>query len=106
MKLDPRLCLAAVLCILAAASPRACGGEVAAPLPEAVKAVWDLGKAYRETTPTRERICINGLWQWQPAGNPHPNPLPKGGLQQNSWVRTGVVSSGDVRFLRHGRANE
>jgi len=28
------------------------------------------------------------------------------GLQQNSWVRTGVVSSGDVRFLRHGRANE
>jgi beta-galactosidase len=32
-----------------------------------VKAVWDLGKAYHETTPTRERICINGLWRWQPA---------------------------------------
>jgi len=30
----------------------------------------------------------------------------KKGLQQNSWVRTGVVSSGDVRFLRHNRANE
>ena len=35
-------------------------------LPEGVKAVWDLNKAYREITPTRERICINGLWQWQP----------------------------------------
>src|SRR5947207_2185842 len=32
-----------------------------------VKAVWDLLKARRETTPTRERICINGLWRWQPA---------------------------------------
>ncbi len=36
-------------------------------LPPGVKAVWDLGKAYHETTPTRERICINGLWRWQPA---------------------------------------
>jgi hypothetical protein len=36
-------------------------------LPEGVKAVWDLGKAYREATPSRERICINGLWRWQPA---------------------------------------
>ncbi|MCL5745528.1 MAG: hypothetical protein M1541_16660, partial [Acidobacteria bacterium] len=38
-----------------------------APLPAGVAAVWDLGKAYRETTPTRERVCINGLWRWQPA---------------------------------------
>jgi beta-galactosidase len=36
-------------------------------LPEGVKAVWDLDQAYREATPTRERICINGLWRWQPA---------------------------------------
>ena len=36
-------------------------------LPPGVKAVWDLSKAYHETTPTRERICINGLWRWQPA---------------------------------------
>jgi beta-galactosidase len=35
-------------------------------LPPGVKAVWDLSKAYREATPTRERICINGLWRWQP----------------------------------------
>ncbi|HEY2342705.1 MAG TPA: hypothetical protein VGH90_06735, partial [Chthoniobacteraceae bacterium] len=36
-------------------------------LPAGVKAVWDEAKAYRETTPTRERICLNGLWRWQPA---------------------------------------
>jgi len=39
-------------------------------LPPGVKAVWDMDRAYRETTPTRERICINGLWQWQPADGP------------------------------------
>jgi hypothetical protein len=32
-----------------------------------VKAVWDLDKAHREKTPTRERVCLNGLWRWQPA---------------------------------------
>jgi hypothetical protein len=41
--------------------------QSAVALPPGVKAVWDLGKAYHETTPTRERICINGLWRWQPA---------------------------------------
>jgi hypothetical protein len=38
-----------------------------APLPQGVKAVWDMDKAHREKTPTRERICVNGLWRWQPA---------------------------------------
>jgi hypothetical protein len=37
------------------------------PFPKGVKAVWDVGKAYRDTTATRERICLNGLWRWQPA---------------------------------------
>src|SRR6516162_2409182 len=45
--------------------------QVAAPtdgvLPAGVKAVWDLDKSQRERTPTRERICLNGLWRWQPA---------------------------------------
>ncbi len=36
-------------------------------LPPGVTAVWDAAKAVRETTPTRERLCINGLWRWQPA---------------------------------------
>src|ERR1700686_4686081 len=35
-------------------------------LPNGVKAVWDMDKAWHETTPTRERVCLNGLWAWQP----------------------------------------
>ncbi|MCX5685022.1 MAG: hypothetical protein NT049_15260, partial [Planctomycetota bacterium] len=38
-----------------------------APLPQGVHAVWDLAKAQRQTTPTRDRVCLNGLWCWQPA---------------------------------------
>jgi beta-galactosidase len=41
--------------------------QLAASLPADVKAVWDINKAHRESTPTRERICLNGLWRWQPA---------------------------------------
>ena len=55
-----------LLTVAAMASPSLAAD---APLPAGVKAVWDLGKAYRETTPTNERICINGLWRWQPAGD-------------------------------------
>ncbi len=38
-------------------------------LPEDVERVWNLSKAHHDTTPTRERICINGLWRWQPTSN-------------------------------------
>src|SRR5438045_2102064 len=41
--------------------------SLAAPLPAGVRAVWTLDSAFREATPTRERISINGLWRWQPA---------------------------------------
>jgi beta-galactosidase len=41
--------------------------QSAPPLPPEVRAVWDEAKAWHETTPTRERLCINGLWRWQPA---------------------------------------
>jgi beta-galactosidase len=54
--------------LLATIMNSAMGAEPSAvTLPPGVRAVWDLGKAYHETTPTRERICINGLWRWQPA---------------------------------------
>ncbi len=59
--------LAAIASIFLAAGHQTRADQVAASLPAGVRAVWDLGKAYRETTPTRERICINGLWRWQPA---------------------------------------
>src|SRR4051794_1833447 len=48
---------------LAAAGP----APSAALLPPGVKAFWDLDKAHKDTTPTRERVCLNGLWRWQPA---------------------------------------
>jgi beta-galactosidase/beta-glucuronidase len=54
-------CLVTLLC-----SPH-CFGDAAAALPEGVRPVWDVGKAWREATPTRERISVNGLWRWQPA---------------------------------------
>jgi len=44
-------------------------------LPQGVSAVWDISKAFHETTPTRERISINGLWKWQP-GTPQSDELP------------------------------
>jgi beta-galactosidase/beta-glucuronidase len=44
-----------------------CAASNDAQLPKGVKAVWELEKAFRGKTPTRERICLNGLWRWQPA---------------------------------------
>ena len=59
-----RLAVWVILCC-GVARGGACGGDIA--FPAGVKAVWDLGQAYRDTTATRERISINGLWRWQPA---------------------------------------
>jgi len=56
--------VAFVCCVLRQATGQEGVGMV---LPAGVRAVWDLDKAYRESTPTRERVCINGLWRWQPA---------------------------------------
>src|SRR5439155_1818082 len=41
--------------------------DFAVGLATGVKAVWDVTRSYNETTRTRERICLNGLWRWQPA---------------------------------------
>ena len=38
-----------------------------APLPPGVKVVWSMDQAQRQATSSREKICINGLWRWQPA---------------------------------------
>ncbi|MFC1714765.1 hypothetical protein ACFL6S_13950 [Candidatus Poribacteria bacterium] len=46
-----------------------CAAQSVTQLSGGVKAVWDINKAYREKTPTRERLCINGLWRWQPVGD-------------------------------------
>ncbi len=49
-----------------------------APLPAGVKAVWDIELAHAEKTPTRERVCLNGLWRWQPV-QVSSNTPPAGG---------------------------
>ena len=53
-------------------------GADEAVLPAGVAAVWDAEKAFRETTATRERISINGLWRWQPAEDA-AEAVPAGG---------------------------
>ncbi len=69
--------VAVALCLV---MPGVCGvirgQERAAVLPPGVHADWDLRNAHRETSPTRERICINGLWQWQPA-RPDASRVPE-----------------------------
>jgi len=69
--------LAAILSIFIAGIRETRAEPFAASLPQDVKAVWELDKAYRETTPTRERICINGLWRWQPTETVSA-PIPTG----------------------------
>jgi beta-galactosidase/beta-glucuronidase len=53
-----------------------CAAQSEAPLPEGVKTVWDLACAWRATTPTREKICINGLWRAQPAADAKNDTVP------------------------------
>ncbi|MBI2925074.1 MAG: hypothetical protein HYY24_05145 [Verrucomicrobia bacterium] len=69
MKVELRSCVAALLLAVGTLPPGDCAAQAVAPLPEGVQAVWDMAKAARETTATRERICLNGLWLWQP-GDP------------------------------------
>src|SRR3990170_4848250 len=60
------------------APARARGAESDAPLPAGVRAVWDLEKAWREATPTRERVCLNGLWRWPPSSDAKAADVPAG----------------------------
>lgn len=57
----------ALLCMFDRDGFGAAESSFAVPLPEGVKAVWDLELAHREITATRERLSLNGLWRWQPA---------------------------------------
>jgi hypothetical protein len=56
-----------IICALGPAVPGVNENDSVLQLPKGVSAVWDIQKAYRQSTPTREQICINGLWRWQPA---------------------------------------
>jgi beta-galactosidase/beta-glucuronidase len=67
MRMDRLLLLLGAFALVFVMAGRPSAAPPDAVLPADVKAVWDLGKAYRERTPTRERVCLNGLWRWQPA---------------------------------------
>ena len=49
-----------IVCITAFIESGMCQEGSSARLIEGVKAVWDIEKAHHQSTPTRERICING----------------------------------------------
>ena len=67
MRLSLHAALAIILSFVGAIHSGRCDDQPAVRLPNGVVAVWDIDKAWHETTPTRQRISINGLWQWQPA---------------------------------------
>ena len=54
-----------------------CSAQTGSAPPAGVRAVSDMSKAWCESTPTRERICINGLWRCQPA-QPDAAAVPAG----------------------------
>jgi beta-galactosidase len=72
-------------------------------LPEGVKGVWNLSTADREATPTRERVSLKGLWQWQPAGDAMDSvPADGWGYVQvpGAWPR-GPRRDGSAAFYPH-----
>ncbi|GMV83657.1 MAG: hypothetical protein AMXMBFR7_48410 [Planctomycetota bacterium] len=60
------LMLAVLVLFVKGAGGMLYAAETETVLPEGVRAVWNLDKAWRESTPTRESVCLNGLWRWQP----------------------------------------
>ena len=64
---NPMVTIIAALLFFSLAVPSFAGMDTF--LDDRSEVVWDMSKAYHETTSTRERICINGLWRWQPATN-------------------------------------
>lgn len=71
-----------------------------------METVWDVSKAYRQTTPTRERICINGLWRWQPADD-ETDEVPEGllgiGVPYDFWTLNEQVSEINQRPILAGQ---
>jgi hypothetical protein len=86
-----RACLFFLFSVLAAAQN--------AKLPDGVEAVWDVEKASHESTPTRERISINGLWRWQPAASAITVPASGWGYLRvpESWPEGKPANPFDMR---------
>ncbi|MCZ7648805.1 MAG: hypothetical protein M5U26_26695 [Planctomycetota bacterium] len=97
MTLERTLLAVVALLPLVLMSLNARGEEDSAPLPEGVKAVWDLDKAWRETTPTRERVCLNGLWQWQPDQETSQGQPPVGSW---GWFKVPGIWPGMTSYIQ------
>lgn len=67
--------IATAVCVSTGLSAEPGGQSI---LPPQVKVVWDAARAWRQTTATRQRMCINGLWRWRPADGAAQQP-PAGG---------------------------
>jgi beta-galactosidase len=79
-----------VALLITLAFVRVLAAEADAPLPAGVKAVWDIDKAFREKTATRERICLNGLWRWQPARNAKGMATPENPITADAPIPDGA----------------
>ena len=75
-----------------------CHAQRVAPLPEEARAVWDLDKAHRDMTATRERLCLNGLWRWQPA-DPESDQVPAG-----DWASFTIGKAAPEALLTYSRS--
>ncbi len=76
-----------IVLVFGALQEVAAGQDAVIELPDGVEAVWGLEEAYRESTKTRERICINGLWRWQPAraGSDAVPPAARDAVPSAGW---------------------
>ena len=91
-----------VIVLLAVGGSNRCFAASDAPLPPGVRAVWDLDHAWREATPTRERVCVNGLWRWQPAAGQAEDAVPADGW---GYFKVPGGLAGDHRLPAEGLAD-
>lgn len=87
-----------VFCFVAVLLARGASAQerAAVRLPDGVRAVWDVTKAFREATATQERISINGLWRWRPAADEQTPPAA-------GWGYLRVPSAWPVKASRTSR---
>ncbi|MBI1930827.1 hypothetical protein HYR99_42090 [Candidatus Poribacteria bacterium] len=83
-----------IACAIMMAAVKVCRAQSTVSLPPDVNAVWDMSQAdpsrtQDETTPTRERICINGLWRWQPSRSEVTSPIRNGAKKIDAPIPTG-----------------
>ena len=71
-------------------------GKSDRPLPTEAKQVWDMTQAWRRVSPTRERICINGLWAFRPVIQEDGDALPKPGDCWGWFKVPGIWPSSDM----------